>query len=153
MSTVRLLRGDPRIVDFPKASADAIKMGDVLHWVAGSAGVRPASLAAGADYAAKSAAVGVSFAGIAMADRDAGDTGRVPVATAGDFVFPSTGSPAVFARATVADNSGTPRDQVIAATTKNDPAIGRVIGVPATGFVEVRITSRLDVTLLADDPA
>jgi predicted RecA/RadA family phage recombinase len=153
MSTVRLLRGDPRIVDMPKASADAIKMGDLLHWVAGSSGVRPFSLAAGGNFGAKAGAAALDFVGVAMADRDAGDTGRVPVATAGDYLFPTTGSPAVMARVGASDNSGTPRDQTVAAATTNGTAIGRVINVPGTGFAEVRISSKLDEIVIADDPA
>ena len=65
MSQQRLLRGDPRVIDLPKLSADAIRAGDVLWWSQSDAAVRPASAATGADHAAKAGVIGANFAGIA----------------------------------------------------------------------------------------
>jgi hypothetical protein len=144
MSSIRLLRGDPRVLDLPKVLNDNILAGDILYVSAGDSAVRPASAAPGADHDAKSGAVGANFAGIAMADRLAGDPGRVPVATAGDFMLPTSGTPAIRAMVRVIDVSGTPSSTTVEATTTAGMAIGRTLDTASGGRVEVRILSRFN---------
>jgi len=144
MSTLRLERGDPCIVDLPKVTNDAIKMGDILWWSGTDSAVRPASAATGTDHNARANVVGTNFAGVAMADRDSGDTGLVPVATSGDFAFPFTGTaPVTLGLVRVADNSGSPHNQTLEANTTAAHAIGRTIRSTST-HVRLRLLSRFN---------
>jgi len=142
MSALRLERGDPNIVDLPKVSTDVIKVGDILWWSSSDSAVRPASKATGIDHNARANIVGTNCVGVAMADRDDGDTGLVPVATSGDFAFPFTGTaPVTLGLVRVADNSGSPYDQTLEANTTAAHAVGRTIRVNET-TVRVRLLTR-----------
>lgn len=141
---IRLERGDPRIVDLPKVATDAIYAGDIVWWASGSSAVRPASAATGADHDARANVVGTNFVGVAMATREAGDTGLVPVATAGDFVFPFAGAaPVTLGPVRVADNSGAPHNQTLEVAATPAHMVGRAITTSGSN-VRLRILSRLD---------
>jgi len=142
--SVRLERGDPRIVDLPKVSTDTIQMGDILWWSSADSAVRPASAATGADHNTRANTVSANFVGVAMANRDSGDTGLVPVATAGDFVFPITGAaPVILGHVRVADNSGSPYNQILEANTTASQAVGRTIRATSTE-VRIRLLTRFN---------
>jgi predicted RecA/RadA family phage recombinase len=144
LSNIRLERGDPNIISLPKVSTDKIKAGDILWWSGSDSAVRPASKATGTDHNARANVVGTNFVGVAMADRDDGDTGLVPVATTGDFAFKLTGTaPASLAHVRVADNAGEPHNQTLEANTTTAHAVGRVIRSNSTE-VRIRLLSRLE---------
>jgi len=144
MGTLRLERGDPRIVDLPKLAADVIKAGDILWWSSSDSAVRPASAATGTDHNARANVVGTNFVGVAMADRDDGDTGLVPVATSGDYAYPITGTaPATLGYVRVADNSGSPHNQTLEANTTAAHAVGRTIRA-TSAEVRIRLLTRFN---------
>lgn len=144
MGTLRLERGDPRIVDFPKLAADVIKAGDILWWSSSDSAVRPASAATGTDHNARANVVGTNFVGVAMADRDDGDTGLVPVATSGDYAYPITGTaPATLGYVRVADNNGSPHNQTLEANTTAAHAVGRTIRA-TSAEVRIRLITRIN---------
>lgn len=144
MSTQRFIRGQASVIDLPKLAADAIQAGDVLYWSVADSAARPASAATGVDHAARAAVVGTNFVGIAMADRDAGDTSRVPVATDGDAIFAVAGTPTVMSLVRVVDNAGSPSRTNIESTAVPAQAIGRTLSLAAGGRIEVRINSRFN---------
>ena len=144
MSTLRLERGNPNIVDLPKVSSDTIRMGDILWWSSADSAVRPASAATGVDHNARANIVGTNCVGVAMASRDSGDTGPVPVAINGDFAFPITGTaPVTLGLVRVADNSGSPHNQTLEANSTAAHAVGRTIRATSTE-VRIRLLTRFN---------
>lgn len=144
MSVVRIVRGDPAVIDLPKAANDVFEMGDICWWDATAGVVKRASQATGADHDARSQTVGSNFVGVCMARREAGDTGAVPVATQGDFVFRSTGTITVNELVRVTDNSGSPHNDQVQAHATATRCIGRAVAVASGGHVLVRITGRMN---------
>lgn len=139
-NSVRLVRGDPQIVKLPKYANDAIDLGDLLYFDATNDAARPAENIGGADYAAKKAAFAAAFVGVAMASAAAGDTGDIPVATAGDFQFPAPGGAAYDVTDKVAVGNGTAvQDQGLVKTTTDAESIGRVIAQKPSAATSVLV--------------
>jgi hypothetical protein len=147
MSVVRIVRGDPAIIDLPKATSDAFEAGDICWWDSAAGVVRRASQAPGADHDARSQVVGTNFVGVCMARREAGDTGRVPIATRGDFQFRVGGAGAITVNdmVRVTDNSGTPSNDQVQAHATATRCIGRAVSVAANNTVTVRIVGRVNL--------
>jgi hypothetical protein len=80
-----------------------------------------------------------------MARREAGDTGRVPTATRGDFQFRASGAITVNDMVRVTDNSGTPSNDQVQAHATATRCIGRAVSVAANNTVTVRIVGRVNL--------
>jgi hypothetical protein len=145
MSVVRFVRGDPAIIDLPKATSDAFEAGDICWWDSVAGVVRRASQAPGVDHDVRSQVVGTHFVGVCMARREAGDTGRVPIATRGDFQFRASGAITVNDMVRVTDNSGTPSNDQVQAHATATRCIGRAVSVAANNTVTVRIVGRVNL--------
>lgn len=145
MSAIRIVRGDPAVIDLPKATSDAFEAGDICWWDATAGVVRRASQATGADHDARSQVVGSNFVGICVARREAGDTGRVPVATQGDFQLRASGTITVNDMVRVTDNSGTPSNDQVQTHATATRCIGRAVSVAANNTVTVRIVGRVNL--------
>jgi|GEM_PF-4436766 len=150
-NTMRLVRGDPRIIRLPKFADDAIEMGDLLFWDDANGAARPAEQVSGENYAAKQTAFAAAFIGVAMVAAEAGAGGEIPVATSGDYLYPapSGANTAYDVASMVAIGNGTAvQDQGVVKTNTVANSIGRVIAPKSTAqaFALVRIASQLNHT-------
>lgn len=144
-SKFRFIRGEPRIISLPKASADQIEIGDLLYWDATNNAVRNAETVGGADYATKKTNFAGAFVGVALSAHDANTTGNVMVATDGDFLFdcPSGAEYDVTDGVTVGNGTAV-ADQTVVKTTTAAEIIGRVLELKSSSgtSVVIRILSK-----------
>jgi hypothetical protein len=148
-NTMRLVRGDPRIIKLSKLATDRIELGDLLFWDSSNAAVRPAEQVSGSDYATKQTNFAGAFVGVAMAAADAGAGGDIPVATSGDFLYPApsgTGTAYDVAAMVGVGNGTAISNQIVVKTTTAGASIGRVISPKTTSqaFVMVRIAPKIN---------
>lgn len=144
MSVIRIVRGDPSVIDLPKDVNDTIEAGDICWWDTEDRVVRRASYATGADHDERSQLVGSQFVGVCVARRDAGDTGAVPVATRGDFIFRAVGLIGFNELVRVADDAGSPSNFKVQAHSTASRCIGRAVSAASGGYVIIRINGRMN---------
>lgn len=146
--TLRLLRGNAKIITLPKLVADQIEIGDLLWWDAVNGRVRNAEtvpIPDEGDYSDQKTAFAGAFVGVALSKHEAGMPGDVLVATGGDFMFDCPDEMAYEVGDTVAVGTGTVmQDQTVFKSSTD--AIGRVLQPKPAAETRVEIRIRPTVS-------